>query len=289
MEDSKNLPNSDGEEYFTNSDGLKICFKHWKPTGEESVNTAVIILHGVCEHLRAYEEMAAVLTRRGLLVCAHDHVGHGRSEGDRVHIDKFDTFVNDTIQHVDIVKKRHPGINCFLIGHSMGGTVAVKTAMAHPTLFSGVVLIAPAIVPDKKTATPFKVAVARLVAGLLPQLAVGKLNTDWICRDPVVVQEYINDPLNYHGGLKARLTVCMLAAMQEILDHASEIAWPFFILHGTEDRLCMLEGSQLLYDKAVSKDKLIKVFPEAFHQVHKEPNGQGAEAVADIADWICKL
>jgi len=46
-------------------------------------------------------------------------VGHGKSEGDRVHVDNFDTYVNDVIKHVDIVKKKHPDLPCYIIGHSM--------------------------------------------------------------------------------------------------------------------------------------------------------------------------
>lgn len=46
-------------------------------------------------------------------------VGHGLSEGDRVHITRFRTYVDDVIQHVDIVKKKYPEISCFLVGHSM--------------------------------------------------------------------------------------------------------------------------------------------------------------------------
>jgi len=53
------------------------------------------------------------------ICCVFLTVGHGKSEGDRVHIDTFDTYVNDVIRHVDIVKKKHPGLACYIIGHSM--------------------------------------------------------------------------------------------------------------------------------------------------------------------------
>lgn len=46
-------------------------------------------------------------------------VGHGKSEGDRVHINTFNTYVNDVMQHVNSVKQKHPGLPCFVIGHSL--------------------------------------------------------------------------------------------------------------------------------------------------------------------------
>ena len=46
-------------------------------------------------------------------------MGHGKSEGDRVHIEDFDTYVLDVINHVKDVKLSYPEIPCFLMGHSM--------------------------------------------------------------------------------------------------------------------------------------------------------------------------
>ena len=49
-------------------------------------------------------------------------VGHGRSEGDRVHVETFDTYVQDVIQHVERMKQEHPDVPCLLMGHSMVST-----------------------------------------------------------------------------------------------------------------------------------------------------------------------
>ena len=46
-------------------------------------------------------------------------VGHGRSEGERVYIDDINSYVCDVIQHIMIMKGKHPGLPCLLMGHSM--------------------------------------------------------------------------------------------------------------------------------------------------------------------------
>ena len=45
-------------------------------------------------------------------------VGHGKSEGDRVHINNFRTYCDDVIQHVEDTKAEYPDLPCFLMGHS---------------------------------------------------------------------------------------------------------------------------------------------------------------------------
>ena len=46
-------------------------------------------------------------------------VGHGQSEGDRVHIDSIELYARDVIQHVERLKGEHPDLPVFLLGHSM--------------------------------------------------------------------------------------------------------------------------------------------------------------------------
>ena len=46
-------------------------------------------------------------------------VGHGKSDGDRVHIEDFQIYVRDVIQHIEMLKAEYGNIPFFLLGHSM--------------------------------------------------------------------------------------------------------------------------------------------------------------------------
>jgi len=46
-------------------------------------------------------------------------VGHGLSDGDRVHVSNTSTYANDVVQHINIIKEKHPNVPIFIIGHSM--------------------------------------------------------------------------------------------------------------------------------------------------------------------------
>ncbi len=46
-------------------------------------------------------------------------VGHGKSEGYRVHVDTYETYTTDVIQHVEWMRGQYPDLPSFLMGHSM--------------------------------------------------------------------------------------------------------------------------------------------------------------------------
>lgn len=48
-------------------------------------------------------------------------VGHGQSEGDRMNIKDFQVYIRDSLQHIDLMKSRHPDLPVFIVGHSMVG------------------------------------------------------------------------------------------------------------------------------------------------------------------------
>ena len=53
--------------------------------------------------------------------------------------------------------------------------------------------------------------------------------------------------------------MCLFDTMDEIGERMAELQCPLLNLHGDADKLTTLEGSQLLQDKAGSKDKTLKV------------------------------
>ena len=55
----------------------------------------MILVHGYGEHLGRYDHVAEVLTGRGAVVAGPDHVGHGRSGGERVIVTDYDLVVDD--------------------------------------------------------------------------------------------------------------------------------------------------------------------------------------------------
>ena len=45
-------------------------------------------------------------------------VGHGRSEGDRGHVDSIESYVTDVVNHMKDTKTEFSELPLFLLGHS---------------------------------------------------------------------------------------------------------------------------------------------------------------------------
>ena len=73
------------------------------------------------------------------------------------------------------------------------------------------------------------------------------------------VADNANDPLVWHGGMKARWALAVLDAMENVKAEIPSVEWPFLILHGDADKITQVEGSIMFHEKASSKDKTIKV------------------------------
>lgn len=80
------------------------------------------------------------------------------------------------------------------------------------------------------------------------------------------VEKYRNDPLVYHGKLKAKWGVAMLNATDFIVQHFSEITIPLLLVHGDADQLVHIGSSQFGYKAAGSTDKTFEVFKGGFHE-----------------------
>merc|ERR1711860_314543 len=103
-----------------NADGQELFCRIWKNPNTEP-RALVFLCHGYGEHCgTVYDSfISQQLIKDDYLVFAHDHVGHGKSEGDRVHIDHFSVYCRDVWQHITEMKEKHPGLPVFIYGHSM--------------------------------------------------------------------------------------------------------------------------------------------------------------------------
>src|SRR3989338_2702184 len=114
---------------FNAGDGLKLYEQAWLPDKEEKA--AVVVVHGYAEHSGRYGRVAGYLNQAGYAVYAFDLRGHGRSEGRRAYAESFDEYLDDVGIFLGRVKSEEAKKPVFLLGHSLGGTIAALFAITR--------------------------------------------------------------------------------------------------------------------------------------------------------------
>ncbi|XP_006911506.1 monoglyceride lipase isoform X1 [Pteropus alecto] len=270
--------------HLVNADGQYLFCKYWKPAG--TPKALVFVSHGAGEHCGRYDELAQMLVGLELLVFAHDHVGHGQSEGERMVVSDFHVFIRDVLQHVDFVQKDYPGVPVFLLGHSMGGAIAILTAAERPGHFSGMVLISPLVLASPESATTFKVLAAKVLNLVLPNMSLGPIDASVLSRNKTEVDLYNTDPLICRAGLKVCFGIQLLNAVSRVERALPKLTLPFLLLQGSADRLCDSKGAYLLMESAKSQDKTLKIYEGAYHVLHKELPEVTNSVFHEINMWV---
>jgi len=254
----------------------------WLP--ERDPRVVVVISHGLAEHGGRYAALAERLVAHGYAVYALDHRGHGRSTGERANIGRFSYLVSDLSAFIGRAQRQHPDATTFLVGHSMGGAIALASVLRNPGGLKGLVLSAPALAAGEAV-PPLKALVVRLLSRFAPNTGALTLPATAISRDPAVVRAYESDPLVFRGAIPARTLVELLGAMAEFPEAAAKLKLPVLVQHGTADRLVPLAATRPVYDRLGNpKQRTVRVYDGLFHEVYNEPERE--QVIADLEAWI---
>ncbi len=195
--------------------GATLALRNLKASAPEK--GIVLVSHGLAEHAARYERLAVFMGGRGFHVYAHDHRGHGQTKAPDAPLGRFAArdgvakVLSDLVAIRDLAAREHPGLPLILLGHSMGGLIALNAVEAMPALFDGLAVwnsnFNPGIAGRGGQAI---LAVEKMLkgsdvpSGLLPQLTFGawgksitgrKTEFDWLSHDEAEVAKYIADPL----------------------------------------------------------------------------------------------
>ena len=266
---------------FTGHKNLNLYYQYWLP--DKSPKAILLVVNGMAEHSGRYTNLVNRFVPKGYGVYSHDHRGHGKSEGLRCYVDRFSDYVSDLKTFFDIVRGQHGDTKIFLVGHSMGGTIATAYAVEHQRELAGL-LLSGAGLKMGSTVSPALIAMAGVLSVLLPKMGATVLDASAISQDQAVVDAYVNDPLVYRGKIRARTGAELIRTMKELAPQIPDISLPILVMHGTADQLSNPQGSKMLYELAGSKDKMLKLYDGFCHEIFNE---LGREQVfADMETWL---
>jgi alpha-beta hydrolase superfamily lysophospholipase len=253
---------------FVAADGTRLTTYTWS-TPKEPTRGWAHVVHGLGEHAGRYEALAQTLLAQGFSVRAHDHRGHGRSQGRRGVLPHTQALIEDTravLQHT-----RDHAQPLVLLGHSMGGLVAAALVAQTPSMVDGLVLSSPALALD--LTWPERQLVALLMR-CAPNLTVSNgLHPERLTHDPGAVAAYVNDPL-VHSRVSARLIRGMTDNAPHVWDAAPQWRTPTLLMFAGDDALVSPAGSrrltQLLPPEVLEAHEFKGLYHEIFNELEAE-------------------
>jgi alpha-beta hydrolase superfamily lysophospholipase len=295
--------------WLTANDRSRLHVNQWLP--DAAPRAVVMLSHGMAEHSGRYARLAQALCDAGYALYALDQRGHGRTADEGTlglfaEKDGWNKVVGDLASLNQHIGQQQPGLPIILLGHSMGSYIAQAYLLHHSASLDAAILSGSNFQPVALYRA------ARLIArierarqgvrgrsALIDFLSFGSFNKafkpnrtafDWLSRDPVEVDQYINDPL---CGFRCtnQLWVDLLGGLQQI-SKASNLAQidpglPILVIGGECDPVS--EGKRLnslahALREAGCQHLQLNIYPQARHEVFNETNRE--EVTADVLKWL---
>lgn len=300
-----------GTRTLTCSDGHILAYCAWIPH-KKMIRAVLHIFHGMAEHASRYDGFATFLNSYGIAVYAQDHRGHGGTAAD----DELGWFAEengwmrvaeDAYELSNLIATENPGLQLFLMGHSMGSFLARTVMVLHPDLYSGVIIMgtgsAKGIVGKVGKSLARRHARkngSRTPDKMLDKLSFGSFNKrianavspfDWLSRDAAEVQKYIDDEL-CGFVCSSQFFVDLLTGVEFANSKANALLvpkdLPLLIISGEMDPVGGYgKGVRKVYDlyhDAGIADVTLKLVPGARHELLNETNK--GEIQEELYSWI---
>ena len=261
-------------------DGIELFYQSWYPEG--TPKGIIQIVHGFAEHGSRYMNVVNALVPKGFIAFADDHRAHGRSGGDRGHINSFDDFISDEKELTKYIRTQEKDMPLFLLGHSMGSLISSIYLSRFPEEFSGLILSGTGIEAGEGVGA-FLILMVKILSKIYPKGKTKNVVSENISRDPQVVEAYKNDPLVLKG-FSFRFGREMMKALEQIPKEIAKIKLPILMQVGEKDPL--VTGANDLYSLLNTEDKTLKIDDGLFHEVYNELEEDRKKVLSDLENWL---
>ncbi|EQC31787.1 hypothetical protein SDRG_10576 [Saprolegnia diclina VS20] len=274
---------------FTNDRYVELFYQSVVPQVER-LRGVIVFLHGLGDHSSGYLDFFELLAEAGYAVFAFDYIGHGKSEGERVYLERYQHLLDDIDQFIALTKSEVDKLNVrvdkyILMGISLGGLFSSLTVVRELHAFDAVVLIAPAINVPMTWVLRIQKVFAYLLSTYFPTWRiVPGVEREKLSREPAALLEFDQDELSYHGMTPARTAEQCLRAMEELAELKTNFRTPLLIVMGTDERIVCPESIRAFVRDVPSDDKDLVVFEGVGHMLMRESKRDEVEQT--IIQWL---
>lgn len=271
------------EGWTESADGNRLYWRRHAPVGE--ARASLLIVHGLAEHSGRYLHVLDHFANSGFDCWAPDYRGHGKSQGLRVHVQNFDEFLTDLAAARALVGESEPDLPLFLVGHSQGGLIVLREALAHPEGLEGIVVSSPFLGMHPNAAPPAPLhMVANIVSTFVPTMMFSKVaEPSALSRDPRVPEAYVADPL-VSSTVSARWFTSVMAAHADTRARAASLTLPTLVMQSGEDLLADPGATRSWVAAAPSELVDYVEWEGLYHEMFNEPEKE--MVFARVEEWL---
>ena len=261
--------------------GRALALSAWGPAEPRAV---ILGVHGFGDHgASTFSRPAAAWARAEIRTYAHDQRGFGRNPS-HGRWPGADRLIDDLVAVTRRLRARHPDVPLAVVGHSMGGGVALAAAPDLPA--DGLVLAAPAIWGGAALA-PHHRAAAWLAAAAVPERRFTGAGLVRIraSDNTEVLRRLAADPL-YLGAPSAREMLGLVRVMDRAAAAASRARLPALLLLGARDEIAPEAPVRAVFARLPGPRRVIS-YANGWHLLLRDR--QAPRVWRDIAAWVRAL
>lgn len=244
------------------------------------------VVHGLGEHSGRYAALAADLVKARFSVVSLDLPGHGEAPGPRGDMPSWEAARDQVLPAMFTALRGMPGqpteLPRIVLGHSMGGVMALDFVLAHPRGLTAAVISAPAL----KTSMPawWQLTLANIARATAPGTGFPNgLDVSGISRLAEVVKAYRDDP-RVHDRISPRLYFAFMEAQQRVMREARRLSVPTMVLQGMADRVVDPKGALEFAGSAPHGMVRLVTLKDTYHELF---NDEGRDKVIrDVVAWL---
>ena len=275
-------------ETFPSSDGHLKLFSVTHMNSEAESHRALVILHGLGEHGGRYFHFPHYLKSEVSSIVCLDHRGHGRSEGLRGHIERFDSYADDVALAItrldEILQKKFGKSEIHLLGHSMGGLIVLRTLFLYTQLpICSATVSAPLLAVKARVPTVKKSAAILLSKVWGSCHMTSELNPSDLSHDKEVVDAYQKDRL-VHSKFTPKFFTQLMEHMEDTIKKDFGMNYSLQMLLPLQDKIVDSQVSLKFFRDLKLRDKLLKTYPDMFHEPFNELGKD--EVFEDLRSWM---
>ena len=264
-------------------DGVRLPMTVWRPQREPWA--VMIALHGMNDYANAFHLGGPWWAEQGIATYAYDQRGFGRA-GDRGYWAGAEAMAQDLKTAVALARQRHPKATIAVLGHSMGGAVAIHAfASREPPAADRLIVAAPAVWGWSRQALPNRLALWA-TAHTLPG---AKLTApDWLVRkvqasDNIEVLRAMGRDPNMIFKTRVDAVYGLVGLMQLADRELGSVKAPVFYLYGAKDKIIPRKATLHAVRGLKPADRLA-YYPQGYHLLNRDL--QGEKVWADVAAYL---